>query len=76
MGKERGIKMEKIYKYRAYWIVDGKEIRIFPKSKKVSRFETIEEASKRLKSIARYNPMSTRGIVRDWLNNEVLTIAL
>jgi hypothetical protein len=68
--------MAKIFKYKAYWIVDGKEIRVFPKSKKVSRFETIEQASKRLESIARYNPMNTRGIIRDWLDNEVLTIAL
>jgi hypothetical protein len=63
-------------KFKAYWVVDRKEIRIFPRSKKVSRFASIEEASKRLEGIARYNPLNTRGIIRDWLNNEVLTISL
>ncbi len=66
----------KVYKYKAYWVIDGKEIRVFPKSKKQSRFESIVEAEKRLESIARYNPFETRGIVRDWNHNEVLTIAL
>lgn len=68
--------MEKIYKYKAYWVVDGKEIRVFPRSKKVSKFTTIQDASKRLEMIGKYHPFNTRGIVRDWNNNDVLTIAL
>ena len=63
-------------KFKAYWVVDSKEIRVFPKSKKHSRFATIAEASKRLEGIARYNHLNTRGIIRDWLHKNVLTIAL
>jgi len=67
---------KKIYKFKAYWVVNGQEIRVFPKSKKQSRFTSIKEASKRLEGISRYNPVNSRGIVRDWNHQEVLTIAL
>ena len=63
-------------KYKAYWVYEGKEILVFPRSKKTIFFHTVDLAARALERQGKRVRKDTRGIVRDIENNDVLTIAL
>ncbi len=49
--------------YKAYLMTDQGWIRVYPKSKKLSRFNTLQDAEKRLTMVASSLRTSPRGVI-------------
>lgn len=52
-------------RYAAYLVIDGRELRVFPPSKKTTNFRTITAASNLLERKARNNTFDARGLIVD-----------
>ncbi len=63
-------------KYRAHVEIDGKQLVVFPRSKKTALFDSVAAAENKLNQLSKNLSKDARGFISDTTGEVVLTIAL